>query len=521
MQRDIERFRGTDWPQWRGASEQPCSGSIGKVAEMIQYFLAMVFWSLIVAIAGRSVWLARSGKIASPPSWGLTILFVTLSLLVVVLAIDMGYIAPLSIMQDIVPAQQTLEGETRAGVLPRADFKARIKAELDEEHVAFSLGKLWPRLAIEEEEEHNIAEHLDDSAHPPFMVVFLIPFVSFLGVPGTFLAMALISIGFQCIALVLIQRGLGLNLAPTEKILVFFCCLAWYPMDWVLRGGQPNVLLMGLIVIGWYSIRQNHPRWAGIAVGIATSMKIFPGLLLLFFLLRHRRAFWSGTLTILVLHLLTVATMGIRWHKDYVRTIGRVYNAAGGSVLNYSLSGVLHRVSEVFGIQHLTTMPTLIVTSLIVVGVMCWVVLGERAGYSRIDRYDLEYSLFVAAMPLLSPICWFHYFVILLLPLAVLMNLVIRQNYGVWAVTGWVALVVALAVPDPFMQHLLPLIHGVNWRLSCLFPILPSIALIGLLVWIGFLTRTSCLLTSTPMLEDQKADHMESHTALGDTADRF
>lgn len=460
-------------------------------AEMIQDVLCMVFWVLIVGIAGRIVWLARSGKISLPPSRGVTILFVTLSLLVAGLAIDIGYSAPLSIMQDILPAQQTLEGWAGGKAVPQEDFKAHVKASLDHEQAAFSLGKMWDRLANEEREEYDsLQNRLSESAHPPFMVVLLIPFVSFLGVHGTFLALAFLSIGSLCIALALLRRGTGANLAPTWEILAFFFCLAWYPMYWVLRGGQPGLLLTGLIVIGWYSIRQDRPVWAGIAAGIATSLKIFPGLLLVYFLLRCRRAFWSGILTILALHLLTVATMGIQWHMDYLRTIGLIYNKYNGALDNWSLSGFLHRVGEGLGIQFLSTKPAFIIISLIVVGLMCWIVLGKRAGSSH-GRDDLEFSLFVAAMPLLSPICWSHYFVVLLLPLAVLMNVFIRQDYGAWVITGWVALVVILAIPTPFMMSLRPLVERVSWRLSLLYLTIPSMALIGLLAGIGFLTLTS------------------------------
>ena len=322
------------------------------------------------------------------------------------------------------------------------------------------------------------------------MILFFTPVVYFLGVHGTSLAISLLSIGFLAVTLVLLHRGLGFQLTAGQKILVSSLAIGWAPMFWVLRAGQSGALLSGLIVIGWYCIRQRRPVWGGIAVGIATSLKIIPGLLLVYFFLRHRRAFFSGVATIVVLNVLAAAFFGVQYFADYVHTARLLVHKDGGSVDSCSLLAILHHLSRDLGVGFLNSRKLFLGLSLAIVGALSGMVLLKSTPNSFVARYDAEYSLFVAAIPLLSPICWQHYFVLLLLPLAVLASVVIAQNATARNVGAFFALCIALAVPGDFMDRMVPFVaRHVSWRLSCLLPWLPSIAIVGIVIWIASLLR--------------------------------
>jgi alpha-1,2-mannosyltransferase len=85
--------------------------------------------------------------------------------------------------------------------------------------------------------------------------------------------------------------------------------------------GNVHLLLLGLLSAAWLGVRrgdQTGERWAGIAVGLATAVKVFPALLILWFLLtgRRRAAIWSaiGGLAAVVL---TLPITGIQPWLDY------------------------------------------------------------------------------------------------------------------------------------------------------------------------------------------------------------
>jgi uncharacterized membrane protein len=88
----------------------------------------------------------------------------------------------------------------------------------------------------------------------------------------------------------------------------------------VVRAGQASALLGALIVIAWYCIQKDRPVWAGVSIGVASSLKLFPAVLLIYFLLRHRRAFLAGVATILAVNATTAAFCGLQSFPDYLQT---------------------------------------------------------------------------------------------------------------------------------------------------------------------------------------------------------
>lgn len=456
---------------------------------MLQNKFGLAFWVVLVVIACRAVWLARSRRWNLFSTWWITTVVATFSICTMGFALYIGYVAPLSIMQDIVAAQQGLQGRP----LPSRNLKPYIKAALEEETVPPWLMTFWPRLAKEGQEEYNtVPDRISEQAHPPFMTLFVAPFVYLLGIHGTFLVMASVSIGFLGVTFILLDRGLHFKLRLNQKLLIIFVFLSWCPMYWVLRGGQTGAVLSGLVVISWYCIRQGRPVWGGIALGIATSLKVFPGLLLVYFLLRHRRAMMSAVATIVALNLLTMVFWGAKSYEVWIQTSQFLFVKYGGVTMNYSLLGALHRLSEGLGLSLLGGSKVVFsVLSLVTVSVLCWTVIVNRMKDSLTARYDLEYSLFVGAMLLLSPIVWFHYFVLLLLPLAVLAKVAMNEKTSVWSVSLLLAIFLILAVPPPLIDRLLTMIQNISWRLSLLVLLFPTLAVIGIVSWIAKLIYTS------------------------------
>jgi hypothetical protein len=63
--------------------------------------------------------------------------------------------------------------------------------------------------------------------------------------------------------------------------------------------GNVHLVLLGLLTVAWLGVRQGTPRGelaAGIAVGVATVIKVFPGVLLVWFLLTRRYRAAAGVL---------------------------------------------------------------------------------------------------------------------------------------------------------------------------------------------------------------------------------
>ena len=442
---------------------------------MIRLSLAIIFWTCIAASASHAVYLARSGRFTMWPGWGTAVTATGLCVLVVGTDLFFAFVVPFSIMQDIVAAQEGLRGHA----LPSMHINSLVKVALAEQTNPNRFTAFWPALANEVDKDYNrVPKVISEEAHPPFFVLLISPAVYLLGVRGTSLAMAGLSMGSFAIMLWLLRSGLNFDVKPDRALLITVLLLAWDPMSWVLRAGQLGAILGALIVIAWFCIRTERPLLAGAAVALATSIKIFPGLLLLYFLLRHRRALLSALVTIAALNLVAMAIWGKQAYLDWAQTMNVVTKIYWASPDNWSLLGFLGRLQWRVPIAASIGRIAFVPVSLIVVGALCWAVSRSRAKGSAAAQCDLEYALFVAAMPLLCPLCWSHYFVILLLPLAVLAKRVWQKGSDFVQTSSLFVLFVVLSA-----SGLIATAYNEGPRITHWLEVLPTLALVGVLSW--------------------------------------
>lgn len=452
--------------------------------------LNATFWAAVLGLALVLLARRRGPVSASTPDlsrWTLVIAILGIGALAADLfGMYKGYVLPLDIMQDIVSAQELLEGRS----LYPPDMSKRIQESLDREPEPFSLSRWWPALREKELEAREEARTLHwVQAHPPFMTVFFTPFVMCLGVTGTIAALSLLSLIALFWSFTMLQRGLELSLSRRQSIMLVLAVLGWAPVANVLRTGQTGLLLTGLIIGGWSSLRRGRSTLAGVAIGVATCLKLFPALLLGYLLLRHRRAFLSAALTIAVLLTATGIIAGWDAYREHFATGHGVVEDYAARNNNLSLLGVVTRAVGSSTGNLADAQAIFLAGAMLLIAAAAWLVFRSagKAGLTR-EQMDLEYSLFVALMPLLSPITWDHYLVILLLPLAVLgRRTLLSSSNG--ARIAWLSLVVILAIPETTFYWMSPLVKdhlGVICD-SILFQSLRTAAMLGTCVWLGTL----------------------------------
>lgn len=471
---------------------------------MMDFLVETTFWAVIFILAlviGAWVGLFKHQKTSGPSlslihrvlSSYVFLAFLGMgSLWIIADELDLGYVAPRDIMQDIVSARELLKGNS----LYPSDMTNLIKNSLELEAPKIAFGRYLPRFrTLEESENERVITSHWVQAHPPPMTVFFVPFVAAFGIRGTFLAISSLSIGALCLALILLQRGLAPMLTKREICLLIFAGMGWFPVVSVIRNGQSGILLSTLVILSWFWLRRGHSTLAGIPVGIAASLKLYPGLLIPYLLLRSRRAFIAAVLTAVVCLLIPVAVSGWNCYLDYFRTASLVTRTAGTIPLNLSLLGLAEKISALalggnlragFGVYVFLSLTILVVLGLLMVRRS-----GSPLGIT--ERVDLEFSIVVILIPLLSPLAWHHYLPIILLPLAILGSRVISGETG-WG--AWAALLVLLAIlsePDWMIYQEFSLGKTVfGWRLSSFFWALPTLAILLVLLWLLWLYERSC-----------------------------
>ncbi|MET8508059.1 glycosyltransferase 87 family protein [Streptomyces sp. NPDC004787] len=285
--------------------------------------------------------------------------------------------------------------------------------------------------------------------YPPFAAVLFLP-LTLVGVPlmrtlttagNLLLVVALVRLSLQLVRPVLARPEARTRLWRTT--LWVAAVVVWCEPVWTtLRYGQINLLVA--VAVLWDLTRREGSRWAGLGIGLATAVKLTPGLFVVLLLAaglllwRRDRALnqWLRTgLTATGVFLVTTLTTALALPADSKRfwtetlfETGRVGHAE--ETANQSLSGVLARLLH-------TDAPGLWWLAAAVLLGGAAMVLAVRAAL----RGDRPVAVVITAVTALmvSPISWSHHWV-WCVPLLILLY---DRSTRAWPVTGAVALAFA------------------------------------------------------------------------------
>ncbi len=265
-----------------------------------------------------------------------------------------------------------------------------------------------------------------ENYHPPFDVLTVMPLA---GLPFktaflTWSALSLVCFGL-IIAITLLE--LGISLAWPWLVLLGGLALCWYPFQFQMMMGQWSFLIGACILGCWVLLRHDRDVSAGVLLGIASLIKLFPGLLILFLVLRRRwKALAAVAVTTLLGMAVTVAIVGSRDTVDFVVSVapGNVAEHATFP-LNASLTGLFSRLlTDGPWVRPLAVAPELarwlvILASLGLVGALARHILARPV---RPDHDDTTFALACVAMLLISPLTWVHMSMVLMLPFGLLLR---------------------------------------------------------------------------------------------------
>lgn len=443
----------------------------------------VTFWVVLAALAVSPwcrAWFAR-GTVATRT---LLALLAAGTLLNLGFAVYKGYALPRDHMQDMVSAQELLAGRS----LYPEDMSARIGAALEREPPRWSLGAWWPGQAERERQaRHDIASLHWVQAHPPFMTCAVAPLVGTVGISGTYAVLTVVSLAAVLATLALVAAGLDLRLSRGQWLVLALLAVGWAPLLTAVRSGQASLILGMLMVAGWLCLRRGRPFLGGACVGVACCLKLFPGLLLVYFLVRNRRAFLGGATAALALTLLVGALTGWHTFREFWETSRGVVPEYAGYPNNLSLLAVLARGLDGPGPLSDLTRALFGVLSLGCLLGLAWLCRPGAPAARSGSRFDLEYSLVLVLMVVLSPVCWDHYLPVLLLPFAVLAVRALGPGAAPAAWPAFLALVVVLSVPDTAFTWSGEMVGPHVGRTACNLALLSlrTFALAGLAGWLA------------------------------------
>ena len=220
---------------------------------------------------------------------------------------------------------------------------------------------------------------------------------------------------------------------PVKWWIVLLAGVSW-PFLYAIKLGQVGPLLFLLMAVGWRWMDRGPALGTSGALGAA--IKIQPGLILAWALLTRRwAAVASGAVVLGALALIATLVAGLGAWTDFLALITRVSDPIT-TPHNFTPGAVAYQL----GISRDTA--ALIQWGLMGLAALAFVLAALRLGAAP------SYMVAVIASQLLSPILWDHYALLLLLPVAWLMD------RGCW----WAAIFV-LATPVLIVGQLPPWIY--------------------------------------------------------------
>jgi hypothetical protein len=266
------------------------------------------------------------------------------------------------------------------------------------------------------------------NAHPPTSVLLALPF-AYLDYPDATLVWNLMSLAALAIAVWLVVRELKLVFSPWSLLPIVALLLVCNPLRQHVNQGQINLVLLMLMTGIWIAERSNQPWRAGVLLGTATAIKLFPGFFFLYFVARRRwKSVLAGIGGFLGITVLTAAVLGFATYKTYVtEVLPYVSSRFRGAWINASLPGLWSKLFDPGTGEHARHVKLLLPSPSIaragaVLSCAVVVALWLRAVWRAETRleHDHAFGLTLTAMFLVSPITWEHYLPLLLLPLTLL-----------------------------------------------------------------------------------------------------
>ena len=269
----------------------------------------------------------------------------------------------------------------------------------------------------------NPVKSIDYNAHPPTSVLLALPLAP-LSYPDAVLAWNIISLAAFLVSLAIVARALPVpsRLCLPIVALLIFC----HPVYGNLHAGQLTLILVLLVTVIWALERSGWSYAAGLLLGVAVTIKLFPAYLGLYYAARRQfRPIQATAVSFIAVTLLTGMVLGWDTYHDYICVILPHQARFRSFGYNLSIAGLWHKLFDPVGergwMTPLWPNPLLARWGTILSDLGITAAVATCAYRAKTaEQRDLAFAVAVAAMLLVSPVTWDISLPLLLVPVAVI-----------------------------------------------------------------------------------------------------
>jgi hypothetical protein len=192
--------------------------------------------------------------------------------------------------------------------------------------------------------------------------------------------------------------------------------------------GQVSQWIAFAYFLAWWGLRRGRPALAGVALGAACTLKLFPAVMVLWLAVTRRwRAVAAAVATYLVAAVVMTARFGLESWRVFFAAQKEVANTWVANAANQSLHGVAQRLlaSPACELPGRVAPEALALSTLVSLALLAFAARQARRDPGAVD---LPFSAFGVLSVLTSQWAWPHYDVLLALP-ALITAAALRQAW--------------------------------------------------------------------------------------------
>jgi Glycosyltransferase family 87 len=265
--------------------------------------------------------------------------------------------------------------------------------------------------------------------HPPFNAILFLPF-SYLPYPTAFTLWNLLNLFLYALLIYIVLRNF--DLLQRDIILRSSYLFLWIQFINHIGLGQSSIVLSILIVGGYFLIRSGREATGAVCLACATLIKMFPGFLVLYFLILRK---WYGAVVMMI----TVATgLLITWaiagSENFIPYFSQVIPKHTDLWVTFPLNASLPGFVSFFFSDTLID-GEVYATALINLGkfgrristiipMACSLPVAIQLYWKMKEKNDTEslFALLLLTMALVSPLTWGHILVVMIFLFAILLR---------------------------------------------------------------------------------------------------
>jgi hypothetical protein len=253
------------------------------------------------------------------------------------------------------------------------------------------------------------------NAHPPFAAILLLP-LSLLSYQHAIFVWSLLTIFFMFVTTFFLLKAENISLKYFPLMILFV--FGWWPFKDNLALGQIDILLLLFVVLAYFFLNKNEIL-SGVFIALATMLKFYPGLLILYFLVTKKyKAFMSAVVVIFIIFLVTLIITHNDWFILFFKIIPKDVKNFQASPWVISINGFLTRC---FLFIKNKKIAFLFENFLYYSSALILMLMTFSIGKNKL-RNNLGFSIFVILSLLLSPLTFEYSLNLLLLPSLILLK---------------------------------------------------------------------------------------------------